>query len=65
MAPGEYVLGERETMGVNTSFDARFLNDEAIVKVRFRGDAAPAWKSAGTPKDGGPMQSAFVVLGAR
>jgi HK97 family phage major capsid protein len=66
LAPLEYAFATtRETDMMVVSMDVKFLSDESALKVRFRGDGQPLWRTPVTPKDGGPTQSMCVVLGAR
>ena len=46
-----YVLGERKGMTIDTSFEARFIQDQTVVRGRARYDGKPA------------IVKAFVVIG--
>lgn len=60
----QYIVGEKSTK-VAQSMHARFVYDEQVIKFTTRNDGAPLWKSALTPKNGGPTISPFVTLETR
>jgi HK97 family phage major capsid protein len=60
----QYVAIEKGTK-VAQSMHARFVNDEQVIKFTTRNDGAPLWKSALTPKNGGPTVSPFITLAER
>lgn len=61
---GFYLIGDRQTVSLESSEHSRFMNDETELKVILRVDGRPWIQSAVTPLNGDTL-SPFVVLGAR
>jgi len=61
---GFYLIGDRQTVSMESSEHSRFMNDETEVRIILRVDGRPWIQSALTPKNGDSL-SPFVILGAR
>lgn len=62
---GEYMIGDREELSIETSTHVKFTSDQTTMRVISRNDGRPAVVSAITPQNGGSTLSPFVTLGAR
>jgi HK97 family phage major capsid protein len=62
---GEYMIGDREELSIETSPHPRFTSDQTTLRAIGRNDGRPAVLSAITPQNGGPTLSPYVTLGAR
>lgn len=62
---GEYMIGDREELSIETSAHVKFTSDQTTLRVIGRNDGRPAVLSAITPQNGGPTLSPYVTLGAR
>jgi HK97 family phage major capsid protein len=60
-----YLVGQRDTMTMDTSEHVRFTRDQTTIRVIQRNDGRPWLASPITPKNGGPTLSPFISLGAR
>lgn len=60
-----YLVGDRQTMTVDSSTDFNFGGDKTTFRIIQRVDGRPWLKSAITPKNGGNTLSPFVELAAR
>lgn len=63
--PSYYLIGDRQTMQMESSAHAKFTSDQTVVKFTERVDGAPWIKSAITPNKGAATLSPFVRLAAR
>lgn len=61
---GFYLIGDRQTVSLESSEHSRFANDETELKCIVRNDGRPWIQSALTPLNGDTL-SPFVMLGAR
>lgn len=61
---GFYLVGDRQSVSLESSEHSRFMNDETELKAILRVDGRPWIQSALTPKNGDTL-SPFVILGAR
>jgi len=61
---GFYLVGDRQSMSMESSEHSRFMNDETELRLILRVDGRPWIQSALTPKNGSTL-SPFVLLGAR
>lgn len=62
---GEYMIGDREELNIETSTHVKFTSDQTTIRVIGRNDGRPAVLSAITPANGGPTLSPYVTLGVR
>lgn len=62
---GEYMIGDREELSIETSPHPRFTSDQTTLRVIGRNDGRPAVLSAITPQNGGPTLSPYVTLAER
>lgn len=58
-----YLVGDRQSMSMETSSHFKFKNDETAVRIIERVDGRPWINSALTPANGGPTLSPIVKLG--
>lgn len=61
----KYMIGDRESLSIETSAHVKFTSDQTTIRAIQRNDGRPAVLSAITPQNGGPTLSPFVTLGAR
>ncbi len=61
---GFYLIGDRQSIQVESSEHSRFANDETELRTILRNDGRPWIQSALTPVNGSTL-SPFVLLGAR
>jgi HK97 family phage major capsid protein len=61
----KYLIGDTQTMSVESSAHVRFLNDQTVWRVIERVDGQPQLLTALTPENGGPTLSSFVQLAVR
>lgn len=61
----QYLIGDRESMSIETSAHVKFTSDQTVIRVIARNDGQPAVLNAVTPQNGGPTLSPFVTLAAR
>jgi HK97 family phage major capsid protein len=59
-----YLIGDRQSVSMESSEHSRFMNDETEVRLILRVDGRPWIQSALTPKNGSSL-SPFVILAAR
>lgn len=60
-----YVIGDTQSMALESSAHEQFSNDKTVFRCIERGDGQPGMLSALTPENGGPTLSAYVQLEAR
>jgi HK97 family phage major capsid protein len=60
-----YMVGDRQSVALESSEHSRFANDETELRAILRVDGRPWIQSPLTPANGGDSLSPFVVLGAR
>jgi HK97 family phage major capsid protein len=60
-----YLIGDRQTMVIDSSAHAKFTSDKTVYRVIERVDGRPWLNAAITPQNGGPTLSPFVQLEAR
>jgi HK97 family phage major capsid protein len=60
-----YVIGDRQTMTVESSMHSHFSTDKTAFRCISRLDGRPSLLSALTPQNNGPTLSAFVQLDTR
>lgn len=61
----KYVIGDTQTMTVESSAHVKFLNDKTVYRIIERVDGQPQLLSTLTPENGGPTLSAYVQLETR
>ncbi len=61
---GFYLIGDRQSVSIESSEHSRFANDETELRTILRNDGKPWIQSALTPINGSSL-SPFVMLGAR
>jgi HK97 family phage major capsid protein len=61
----KYMIGDRESLSIETSAHVKFTSDQTTIRAIQRNDGRPAVLSAITPQNSGPTLSPFVTLGAR
>lgn len=61
---GFYLVGDRQSVSLESSEHSRFMNDETELRAILRVDGRPWIQSALTPRNGDTL-SPFVILGAR
>lgn len=61
----KYMIGDRESLSIETSAHVKFTSDQTTIRAIQRNDGRPAVLSAITPQNNGPTLSPFVTLGAR
>ncbi len=64
ISPSHYVLGLRQTMAVDRSNAAGWLQDLVDIRIIIRADGQPVIAEPKTPRRGNDTVSPFVVLGA-
>ncbi|HET7846177.1 MAG TPA: phage major capsid protein [Acidimicrobiia bacterium] len=62
---GMYLIGDYQTMSVDSSEHVKFTSDKTTFRVIARNDGRPWLQSALTPKYGGETLSAFIQLDTR
>ena len=62
---GHYLIGDRQSVSVQSSEHAKFENDMTSFRCIERVDGRPWLQTALTPKNGGPTLSPYVTLAAR
>jgi HK97 family phage major capsid protein len=62
---GYYLIGDRQSMSLETSDHVGFRNDTTDFRIIQRNDGRPWLQSAITPQNGGPTMSPFVQLAVR
>lgn len=62
---GYYLIGDRQTMSVESSPHVKFTSDKTTYRVIQRNDGRPWIQSAITPKNSGPTLSPFVQVAVR
>lgn len=62
---GFYLIGDRQSMSLETSEHVGFRNDTTDFRIIQRNDGRPWIQSAITPQNGGPTMSPFVQLAVR
>lgn len=63
--PAYYLIGDRQTMSMESSIHARFTSDVTVIKFVERVDGRPWLQNAITPNKGSNSLSAFVRLAQR
>lgn len=63
--PAYYLIGDRQTMSMESSIHARFTSDATVIKFVERVDGRPWLQNAITPNKGANALSAFVRLAQR
>jgi HK97 family phage major capsid protein len=61
----KYMIGDRESMSIETSPHVKFTSDQTTIRVIARNDGRPAVLNAITPQNSGPTLSPYVTLAAR
>lgn len=62
---GFYLVGQRDTMSLETSPHVKFISDQTTIRVIQRNDGRPWIATPITPKNGGPTLSPMVTLAVR
>ena len=60
-----YLIGDRQTMSLESSPHVKFTSDRTTYRIIQRNDGRPWIQSAITPKNGGPTLSPFVQVAVR
>ena len=60
----QYLEGTYQPLQNDESIHVRFLNNERTFRFTMRNDGQPWWRSALTPRNGGPTLSPQIVLDA-
>ncbi len=63
--PAYYLIGDRQTMSMESSIHARFTSDQTVIKFVERVDGRPWLQNSITPNKGANALSAFVRLAQR
>jgi HK97 family phage major capsid protein len=65
LAPSQYHMADKGGAQVATSVHVRFLFDEMALRITYRTDGAPVWRTTVTPYKGANARSPFVALAVR
>jgi HK97 family phage major capsid protein len=65
VVPSEYHMLADGGAQQSTSLHVRFLYDESVLKITYRCDGAPIWRTSVTPYKGSNPRSPFVALATR
>ncbi len=61
----QYVIGDTQTMSLESSEHAKFSSDKTVFRVLQRLDGTPTMLSELTPENNGPTLSAYIQLATR
>jgi HK97 family phage major capsid protein len=65
VVPSQYHMADKGGPQQATSMHVRFLNDEQTLRIVYRTDGAPVWRTSVTPYKGANARSPFVTLAVR
>jgi HK97 family phage major capsid protein len=65
LAPSQYHMADKGGPTIATSVHVRFLYDEMAMRITYRTDGAPVWRTSVTPYKGANPRSPFVALAVR
>ncbi len=65
IAPSQYYLAEKGGPQTATSVHVKFLTDETALRITYRIDGAPLWRTSVTPYKGSNARSPYVGLATR
>jgi HK97 family phage major capsid protein len=65
VVPSQYHMADKGGAQQATSLHVRFIYDEMTLRVTYRTDGAPVWKTTVTPYKGANARSPFVALATR
>jgi HK97 family phage major capsid protein len=65
IVPSQYHIADKGGPQQATSIHVRFLYDESVLRIVYRVDGAPVWRTTLTPYKGANVRSPFVALNTR
>jgi hypothetical protein len=65
IAPSQYHVSDKGGPNQAMSLHARFIYDEAALRITQRIDGKPVWNTTVTPYKGAQQRSPFVAVAAR